>query len=605
MKYFLNLLLISLLSPCLQGQILQPASLQLPNGYSQEQVKAAIILHFPQSQFAESGLRLFDFHQTPGGQYWTFRQTFRGKPIYQASVKAKVNTDGRVPFFMNSLYEKNLSAAPEKDRFVLTDMGIRVLLLKRMPAFSHHLEAVWLPEGKQLRAAYLVQSYAHHSTESYELLIDAATGTELQRLDITAYHRHQTMADTTGQGRVFRPNPCTAAGVPYGTLFSNNDDMHLPIFEAYMDTILLKDLNYQNGQFLLEGPYVRLMEFSIPNVPPVSSSDGNFFFKRDQTGFEDVMAYYHIDTFQRYVQSLGYTDLYSTTPIQVDAHGAAGNDQSSFSTNGRIQYGTNYGASNEHVDDAEDADVIIHEYGHALSHAAAPGTRGGNQRIGLDEGYCDYFAAAYSYDIRPDYGWAQVFNWDGHNEFWEGRYADSEQKFSSTGLGKYDYAEVWSSAMMRLRQDIGATECDRLQLEILYGSAQNMTFFDAYQLLLHADTALFAGIHSPQITFRFCEIEVVTGDACKGLALEPGLLQKAWTAQYVTGECLYIKWNEDSLFPSQNKSFQLTNALGQLIGKKTIQGGNLLSFSSLPSGLYIISLYEGGNLLESRKVVVW
>ena len=351
------------------------------------------------------------------------------------------------------------------------------------------------PEGSGLRAAYLARIYAHRSTESYELLLDAATGEEISRRDIRAYHRHYTMADTTGRGRVFRPNPCTAAGVPYGDLFSNNDDMHLPIFETYMDTVKLQELTYQNGQFMLEGPYVKLMEFSIPNVAPVTSSDGSFFFRRDETGFEDVMAYYHIDTFQRYVQSLGYTDLYTDKPIQVDAHGAGGNDQSSFSTNGRIQYGTNYAAANEHVDDAEDADVIIHEYGHALSYSAAPNTRNGYQRLGLEEGYCDYFAAAYSYDIRSDYGWDQVFNWDGHNEFWDGRDANSSRKYASSGLNKYEYAEVWASAMMRLRQDIGAQVCDQLHLEILYGSQHNMTFRDAYQLLLHADTALFNGVH--------------------------------------------------------------------------------------------------------------
>lgn len=605
MKRIINLTLFIVFGSLLQAQILQPVSISLPADFGEEQVKAAIFQKFPPSHFVRTRLSLSYTRQTPAGQYWHFQQTFRDKPIYHASIKVKINTDNRIPFMLNNLLETMLSPKPEKDRFSLTEMGIRVLLLKRMSTFNHHPEAIWFPQQGELIAAYKVNSYAYASTESYELILDAATGEELQKTDIRAYHNHQTMADTTGQGRVFLPNPCTAAGASYGTQFSNNDDMHLPIFETYMDTIELKDLKYENGQFLLEGPYVKLMEFSIPNVPPVSSTDGDFFFNRSETGFEDVMAYYHIDTFQRYVQRLGYTDLYSTTPILVDAHGAAGNDQSSFSTNGRIQYGTNYAASNEHVDDAEDADVIIHEYGHALSHAAAPNTRSGNQRIGLEEGYCDYFAAAYSYDIRSDYGWDKVFNWDGHNEFWAGRSANTSRKFSTSGLGRYDYAEIWSSAMMRLRQDIGATECDRLQIEVLYGGANGLTFPQAYQLLLYADTALFGGIYYPQITDRFCEIDVVTGTVCLHVDLDTEIDKVNWTAFYVEGEGICV--NTQAGFNGNRPTgfVRLTNTLGQIIDQKTFSGNQPVVFSSLAKGLYIVSLEEEGGMKASRKVVVW
>ena len=52
------------------------------------------------------------------------------------------------------------------------------------------------------------------------------------------------------------------------------------------------------------------------------------------------------------------------------------------------------------VDDAEDADVIIHEYAHAISYAASPETNSGTERRGLDEGLGDYFAAIYSYQYN-------------------------------------------------------------------------------------------------------------------------------------------------------------------------------------------------------------
>lgn len=605
MKSIINLLLFIVCCSTSQAQILQTVSHTLQDDFGTERVQAAIYQQFPDCRFLESDLQFIEKRHTPAGVYWNFQQTFRGKAIYQAAVKVKVNSDGRIPFMLNQLKQSPWQAKAGKDRFSLTEMGIRVLMMKRMGAFEHHPEAIWFPQHGELIAAYQVRSYAHASTESYELILDAATGEELQRTDIRAYHNHQTMADTSGQGRVFIPNPCTAAGAAYGTLFSNNDDMHLPIFETYMDTIQLRDLKYENGQFLLEGPYVKLMEFSIPNVPPVSSTDGNFFFRRDETGFEDVMAYYHIDTFQRYVQRLGYRDLYATTPILVDAHGAGGNDQSSFSTNGRIQYGTNYAASIEHVDDAEDADVIIHEYGHALSHAAAPNTRSGSQRIGLEEGYCDYFAAAYSYDIRSDYGWDQVFNWDGHNEFWPGRTANTQMKFAPSGLNRYEYAEIWATAMMKIRQDIGPQNCDRLQLEVLYGGANGLTFWDAYKLLLHADTALFGGIYYPQITHRFCEIDVVTGAPCLNVDLEPDVEETRWTVTYLQGEGIWVTSNPSSHANSFEGNIRLTNAMGQMIEQRAFNSGQSLNFSSLAKGMYIVSLWDESGMKASRKVVVW
>jgi hypothetical protein len=605
MKRLFNLLLFSIFCSLSQAQILQKASISLPPDFDQVQVESAIHAQFPISNFRESGLSLAYIKETPGGQYWHFLQTYRNIPIYQASVKVKINRDNRIHFFMNNLKKAALAASVEHDHFSLTDIGIQIRLLKQMPTFSHHPEAVWFPNNGTLRAAYLVNSYAHQGTESYELILDAATGEELQRTDIRAYHHHQMMADTSGRGRVFRPNPCTAAGVAYGTLFSNNDGMHLPIFENYMDTVELKGLQYSNGKFLLNGPYVRVMEFSVPNVATATSTDGNFFFDREQTGFEDVMAYYHIDTFQRYVQFLGYTDLYASTPIEVDAHGAGGADNSSFSTNGRIIYGTNYAASNEHVDDAEDADVIIHEYGHALSFAASPNTRGGAQRVGLDEGYGDYFAAAYSYDIRSDYGWDQLFNWDGHNEFWPGRSAKSDLKYATSGLNRYEYGQIWATAMMRLRQDIGATDCDKLQMEVLYGGANGMEFPDAYQLLLQADTALFGGIYFGQITHRFCEVEVVKGLICSTVDIEDDLAPSLWAASYDQQLGISVCWLKNHQESGKACEIRLVSILGQEISRKSFPKGQELHFYSLAKGLYVLSLWEDGQWKNSHKVVVW
>jgi hypothetical protein len=74
--------------------------------------------------------------------------------------------------------------------------------------------------------------------------------------------------------------------------------------------------------------------------------------------------------------------------VIIDPHGTSA-DNSFFSYPNFIYYGTGG------VDDAEDADVITHEYSHFLSRNAAPNTNVGMERQGLDEGLGDYVAASY------------------------------------------------------------------------------------------------------------------------------------------------------------------------------------------------------------------
>lgn len=72
--------------------------------------------------------------------------------------------------------------------------------------------------------------------------------------------------------------------------------------------VTLKNINWNGSQFEADmALYVMLEDREAPLIPMTTSVDGNFNFTRSQAGFEDAMVYYDIDTFQRYVQSLGFT----------------------------------------------------------------------------------------------------------------------------------------------------------------------------------------------------------------------------------------------------------------------------------------------------------
>ena len=112
---------------------------------------------------------------------------------------------------------------------------------------------------------------------------------------------------------------------------------------------------------------------------PVSTSR-NFYRLRSDRIFDAVNAYYHIDEFMRYLKfDLGIDVRPSsyTGGVQFDPHGNNGDDNSYYSIwSEQLAFGEGG------VDDAEDADVIIHELSHGI-HAWLTG--GISQEDGLSE----------------------------------------------------------------------------------------------------------------------------------------------------------------------------------------------------------------------------
>jgi len=195
------------------------------------------------------------------------------------------------------------------------------------------------------------------------------------------------------------------------------------------------------------------------------------------------------------MQSLGFTNLVDYQ-IGVDAHALNGDDQSIFSSNSLL-----FGEGG--VDDAEDADVIIHEYGHAILSSAAPGTWSGFERQSLEEGLGDYLATSYSRDINP-FNWQNMFSWDGHNPFWNGRNTASTKLYpTDLGFDMHLASEIWSSALMQIWGDIGRTTTDQILLQSLYSYAAGMTMVDAAYLFLQADSLLNGGVNYCVIYQRF------------------------------------------------------------------------------------------------------
>lgn len=164
---------------------------------------------------------------------------------------------------------------------------------------------------------------------------------------------------------------------------------------------------------------------------------------------------------------------------------------------------------------ALDADIVIHEYGHGVSHRLVGGRLGWNslleeQSIGVDEGWSDYFAVTIQNAFRPN---AEVFTF---GEWVSGkagglRLAPYDANYSGTYgmLGKKPYnttiaaAEVWAVALIRMNEAIGANLNSKMRGHEIGWSAvvesmklledDNPTFVEARDAVLAAIDGLHKG----------------------------------------------------------------------------------------------------------------
>ena len=418
---------------------------------------------------------------SPHCTYYSCTQTFRQIPILHTQIILKVKNEQLIS--INGTAQDTRTWQPH-------DFPGQVLLSPPLREKYHltndSLTEIFLIKNEDgLQYAY---QYAQHFPDhSFISLIVDEKGDVVEEDDHRVYY---STGDSLVSGLVFLPDPLTTAHVSYGGVYVDDNDADDDALTGQVTEMPFR-VKFSNDTFFLENDYFTISDFAAPEKEVITSVVPHFDFTRHYDAFEDVNAFYHLNIFSDYISSLGY-DVLRNFFTDVDTHGAGGADQSFFigGTDPSIQYGEGG------VDDAEDADVIIHEYGHALSDHAAPGSNSGFERRAIDEGYGDYFAVSYSRQYS-DFNWANIFSWDGHNEFWPGRNADTDKHYPEdlSGSDYYANSEIWSGALMDIFDAIGKENCDKIVFEALYGSYIDMTMPQAAQAILAAEEIVFSGTY--------------------------------------------------------------------------------------------------------------
>lgn len=528
--------------------------------------------------------------ESPGGYHYLFHQYYKEVRVYRGEIKINLDRQGNI----TSVFDNTFEVDNTEDSFPPDDMHSWAIMNFALEPFPIKVERekVWFNTGSDFIPS--LRAEINDSDENYYETIWNKEGKSIYKRDLLSYYHQTSALDTPATAMVFLPDPITTAHTSYGTPYVDNNDNDVSQLNNERQSVTI-NAGFSGGFFTLSNAYCNITEFSSPTIQPAKNTNPDFDFTRSESGFEDANAFYHITTYQEYVQDLGFTNL-ANYAIDVDCHALNGADNSNFNpswSTPRLSFGEGG------VDDAEDADVIIHEYGHALSHSGSPSTNNGTERQALDEAIGDYLCSSYSRSL-DDYKWENVFSWDGHNEYWNGRSSVSTDHYpEDLELHLYLDADIWSATLMQIWGDIGREPTDALQLQTLYGLASNMTMRDAAYLFLQADETLFGSSHATAIITRMVDRGLLPPD----VGINDVATQKDFhlhnSAAFTAGSG--EAWIE---LPENSKAIiSIFDVSGRLISEvSTTNSRYYLNPTNFKSGVYIISLMQNG-LSGNFKVV--
>lgn len=355
-------------------------------------------------------------------------------------------------------------------------------------------------------------------------LIDDPDGCELN-LPLPP-RAHQLVAPPTGEPvtasmRVFDPDPRTATGQALEAQASSSADeksqgnlegIAIPA-HAYHQADGV-EVTRRDGRLYLANSRViavDLTELAGEAQTPLQglisvTENEDFLFNREQAAFRDVNAFFHLDHSLQYLNQLGFSGeraLFSA-PLKVDAQGESGNSSTYLTDIGVLTMGIGG------IPDSEDADIVLHELGHAINHQLVPDWKDGDSD-GMGEGFGDYWAGAYSFWAqrdRADKFELDVFaNWDGLSGVLKSQRSLNDQE--ARYFPAFDYRahvsvmgtlsdQLWSTPLFQtLKQAVAQygepafDEFNRIVLEGMAGMGYGVKMYDLAQSTVDAANRLY------------------------------------------------------------------------------------------------------------------
>jgi len=464
-------------------------------------------------------LELIEVKRGLASAHSRFRQKVAGYPVFQAFVSVHQGREGTVrtvhsayvsnpkPAKSHAMHLNAVQAEKIAQAEINKSAGVRAPL--RIPTQS---ELLWFEsDNGELLLAWKLMVFSTDPLGDFLTVIDASSG-DVLLLD-------NRMAFVNGSGYVYAPNPVQFHG--NWTTISDDRDASSALLDSARVAVTLQGLD--SGTGLLRGEFISL---TLPknggNIPDADEGNRNYFYDRSNERFEQVVVYHAVDSMQRYIHSLGFDDDVGLAngirdfPTLAHAHWENA-DQSYYSTgDDAIHFGDGG------VDDGEDADIIAHEYGHAIQHDQN-GDWGGGEMGAMGEGFGDYLAASFfatnGDGAYQDFNAACVGEWDATSYSSSNppclRRVDGGKHYPENLVGSvHADGEIWSAALWDIRSVLGAVTTDQLVLEHHFALPGSASMGTAALALLDAEFNLNSGLNEAVIRQKFCDRGILFGSDC-------------------------------------------------------------------------------------------
>jgi hypothetical protein len=215
-------------------------------------------------------------------------------------------------------------------------------------------------------------------------------------------------------------------------------------------------------------------------------SNRDFTLEPDDPAFDEVTAYHHTSEALCFFRQLFAAELFDQplfAPLRVVVHHAGSPSNAFFHPDRGV---ITLGDFPQGPTTARSAEIIVHEVGHAISHAVCRlADSPAPQALGLGEGYSDYFACSSLDD--PRFGDYVLDTQDGAR--------NCAKDLKLTGdldtRGRYALGEAWANVLWGIRATAGSSVTDVLVATSLYFATTTAAVRDGRAALQQADAALF------------------------------------------------------------------------------------------------------------------
>jgi Zn-dependent metalloprotease len=224
------------------------------------------------------------------------------------------------------------------------------------------------------------------------------------------------------------------------------------------------------------------------------------------------MAYYWITEAQKYIQSLGFDGVrrraIDMKPQRVRIN-QLGYDNSFATDHPKDELRFGKGG----VDDAEDAEVVLHEYGHAI-HFSQGFAFASEEAGAISEGFGDYWAVDVTNVVAPTPDAPCVADWDSVSYTSTVphclRRVDGTKHYPEDLVGEvHADGEIWSRALWDIRQALGHVQADTIILEAQFGFA-GTTMTELAQLTVDTAQTLYGAAAANAVRNAFLARGILT-----------------------------------------------------------------------------------------------